>query len=121
MAYMNQEKKRKIAPVVKAICKKYGVKASLGVRDHRVLVCNIKSGKIDFPSQHRDNEARAQVNPYWYHEHYSGKAKAFLGELIDAMNNGNHDNSDAMTDYFDVGWYINVNIGSWQKPYEVTK
>jgi hypothetical protein len=33
------------------------------------------------------------------------------------MNMGNHDNSDIMTDYFDVGWYVDVNIGLWNKPY----
>ena len=31
------------------------------------------------------------------------------------MNVGNHDNSDPMTDYFDVGWYISVNLGRWDK------
>ena len=33
---------------------------------------------------------------------------------------GNHNNSDISTDYFDVGWYIDINIGKWDKPYEVT-
>jgi len=35
------------------------------------------------------------------------------------MNEGNHDNSDIMTDYFDVGWYISVRLGKWDKPYVV--
>ena len=59
------------------------------------------------------------MNVYWYKEHFSGKALKFLGEVIPAMNNGNHDNSDIQTDYFDVGWYSDVNIGSWNKPYKV--
>jgi hypothetical protein len=33
---------------------------------------------------------------------------------------GNHDRSDSMTDYFDVGWYISINVGKWNKPYEMT-
>jgi hypothetical protein len=33
------------------------------------------------------------------------------------MNAGNHNRSDAMTDYFDVGWYVDVNIGKWNQPY----
>jgi hypothetical protein len=37
------------------------------------------------------------------------------------MNGGNHDNSDVQTDYFDVGWYVDVNIGSWDKPYTLEK
>jgi hypothetical protein len=59
------------------------------------------------------------VNVYWYKEHFSGKALSFLKEVITVMNNGNHDNSDIQTDYFDVGWYVDVNIGTWNKPYTV--
>ena len=62
-----------------------------------------------------------QVNEYWYHEHFDGKAKSFLKEVISAMNDGNHDNSDIQTDYFDVGWYTHINVGRWNKPYLLTK
>lgn len=122
MAYMNQEKKAKIAPAVKAICAKYGVKATLSVRHYSTLVLNIKSGKIDFFKDAADDRGGyTQVNTYWYHEHFTGKAKEFLGKVIAAMNVGNHDNSDAQVDYFDVGWYVNVNVGKWDKPYELTE
>jgi len=33
------------------------------------------------------------------------------------MNTGNWDKSDIQTDYFNVGWYVDVNIGKWNKPY----
>jgi hypothetical protein len=135
MAYVSQERKASIAPQVKAICKKYGVKASLAVRHHSTLVLNIKQGSIDFidnfnktvdtrPGGFRNDspaEKSIQVNTYWYHEHFSGKAKKFLEEVIHAMNAGNHDNSDAQTDYFDVGWYVDVNIGKWNQPYALVK
>ena len=127
MAYVSQELKAKLAPKIKEICKKYDVKASLAVRNHSTLVLNIKSGKIDFLGNFaRDfkeaNPARTylDVNPYWYHDHFSGVAKDFLAEVIPAMNVGNHDRSDIQTDYFDVGWYIDVNVGKWNKPYELT-
>ena len=135
MAYMSQEKKSKIAPVVKKILAKYGVKGSLAVSNHSTLVLNVKSGKIDFISNYNEtvgeraggfrNGSQAkdnlQVNPYWYHEHFSGKAKSFLTEIMVAMNDGNHDNSDIQSDYFDVGWYVDVNIGKWNKPYILSK
>ena len=132
MAFISQERKQALAPTIKAICKKYGVKASLAVRNHMTLVLNVKEGKIDFignfnkmidqrdPTGNRHiNPAtkNIDVNPYWYHEHFDGDAKKFLSEVIAAMNNGNHDNSDIQTDYFDVGWYIDVNIGRWDKAY----
>jgi hypothetical protein len=37
------------------------------------------------------------------------------------MNVGNHDRSDIQSDYFDVGWYVDVNVGAWNQPYELTK
>jgi hypothetical protein len=134
MAYVSQELKAKLAPSIKAICKKYKVKASLAVRNHSTLVLNIKEGSIDFfesfnrlgvqetrPSynQFRPETKCIDVNPYHYKSHFDGKALKFLSEVIPAMNAGNHDRSDIQTDYFDVGWYIDVNIGKWNKPYVV--
>jgi hypothetical protein len=111
MAYVSQELKAKIAPQVKAILKKYKVKGSLAVRNHSTLVLNVKQSDIDFGGD------RIQVNPYWYHEHFTGRAKEFLSEVIPAMNAGNWDKSDIQSDYFNVGWYVDVNIGKWNKPY----
>jgi hypothetical protein len=59
------------------------------------------------------------VNPYWYHDHFDGKARKFLDEALRVLNTGNHDNSDSQTDYFDVGWYVDVKVGKWNKPYIV--
>ncbi len=125
MAYVSQELKAKLAPAIKAICKKYGVKATLSVRNHLSLVLTVKSGKIDFINDFGNTpEARAdaekfgiQVNPYHYKSHFNGEAYHFLSEVIPAMNDGNWDKSDAQVDYFNVGWYIGVNIGKWNKPY----
>jgi len=139
MAYVSQERKQSLAPQIKSVLKKYGVKATIAVRNHSSLVVNIKSGKIDFIENYLETDSKLNhggkmgqdqidytrkkqyidVNPYWYKEHFSGVAKSFLLELFQAMNKGNHDNSDIMTDYFDVGWYVDVNIGKWDKPYIV--
>jgi hypothetical protein len=135
MAFMNQDKKAALAPAIKAALKKYGVKGSLSVDNYSSLVLTIKSGPIDFiqnynqtvgqqPGGFRNGspvEKYISVNKFWFHEHFSGKAKKFLSEVIAAMNVGNHNNSDASIDYFDVGWYINVNIGKWNKPYILEK
>ena len=48
MAYVSQDLKKSLSPKIKAICKKYGVKATLAVRNHSTLVLNISEGKIDF-------------------------------------------------------------------------
>jgi len=121
MAYVSQELKAKIAPQVKAILKKYKVKGSLAVRHHSTLVLNIKEGALDmyqdFAKPEDAQKFGIQVNPYWYQDHFAGKTKAFLSEVIPALNAGNWDKSDIQSDYFNVGWYISVNIGNWKKPY----
>jgi hypothetical protein len=112
MAYMNQERKAIIASNLKPILKKYGVKGTLSVDHHTSIVLTLKSGKIDFGS------AREQVNPYWFHEHYEGVAKEFLTEAFAALKSaGWYNNSDAMTDYFDIAYYVDINVGKWSKPY----
>jgi hypothetical protein len=50
-----------------------------------------------------------------------GLKKTDAQAVIDAMNDGNHDNSDIQSDYFDVGWYTHINVGRWNKPYLLTK
>jgi len=112
MAYMNQEKKKELAPAIKEICKKHGIKATLGVNNYSTLNLNLKLGSIDFGTD--------SINEYWYEEHFADnkKALAFLSEVIPAMNIGNFDKSDVQTDYFHVGWYINVKLGKYtDKPY----
>jgi hypothetical protein len=142
MAYMSQERKAQIAPVIKGICKRYGIKSSLAVRHHSTLVLNIRQGDIDFVENYistdedshygrkmsedqkayvRKNRA-LDVNPYHYQSHFSGRALKFLTEVIDAMHGPDYfDHSDIQTDYFHCSHYIDVNIGSWNKPYALVK
>jgi len=121
MAYMNQEKKKKLAPTIKQVLKKHNMKGSLSVNNYSSLRLTLQSGPIDFKYTDRNGETIRNINEYWYQDHFKDnpEALAFLSEVIPAMNNGNHDNSDIMTDYFDVGWYITVSLGKYDKPYIV--
>jgi hypothetical protein len=142
MAYMNQEKKAKIAPAVKAVLAKYKVKGTLAVRNRMTLVLNIKSGAIDFienyietdiNSNHANkmsqekqdyirNKSALDVNPYWYTEHFTGKTVKFLEEIFAALKGEDwYDNTDAQIDYFDTAYYVDVHVGQWDKPYLLTK
>jgi hypothetical protein len=134
MAHVSQETKAKLAPAIKAILKKYKLKGSLSVRNHSSLVLNIKSGSIDFinnfdsvrdrrPEYNGEKLIRThsiQVNPYWYHEHFTGEALAFLSEMVPAMKGPDFfDHSDMQTDYFHCSHYFDINVGQWDKPYEL--
>lgn len=114
MAYMNQEKKAIIASKLKPVLKKYGMKGSLSVRSGLSICLTVKSGTINFDLKDKGY----QVNTYWIKDHYTGKAQAFLLEALDALKSaGYYNNSDAMTDYFDTAYYMDINIGKWNKPY----
>jgi hypothetical protein len=131
MAYMSQERKKNLTPAIKKALKDFGLKGTIAVRNHSTLVVNISSGKIDFIGNYNETtkhnlecgrprmEAKdsLDINPYWYHEHFTGDALNALKAILTAMNVGNHNRSDSMSDYFDVGWYVNVNIGQWDKAY----
>lgn len=137
MAYMSQERKKAIQVKVKPILAKYGMKGTLSVRHHSTLVLNLTAGPIDFAGDVNQDARSASgnaprtaedirqpyalsINPYWYQEHYVGKSLEFLKEIFTALNEGNHDRSDLQSDYFDVGWYVDVNVGKYDKPYQVT-
>ena len=48
MAYISQERKKQLAPNIKAVLKKYGAKGTIGVKHHSSLVVNISSSPFDF-------------------------------------------------------------------------
>ena len=138
MAYFSQEKKARIAPVVKALLNKYGLKGSLSVDNHSTVCLTIKSGRIDFMGNAYEvmKENEWKRNPSWgpverpthlgvnqYHlgMTHSGVALEFLEKAIAALKGADwYDRSDAMTDYFDTAYYIDIRIGKWDKPYEYT-
>ena len=134
MAYMNQSKKAVIASKLKPVLKKYGLKGSLSVNNHSTIVLTVKSGKIDFiknfnsttqnrPGGFRNGSAAEKyisVNPYWYQEHFTGQSKEFISEAMAALKGADwYDKSDAQYDYFDTAYYVDINIGKWNKPYIV--
>jgi len=137
MAYMSQERKKEIAEQLKKVLAGTGIKYTLGVDNHSTLQMKIKSGPVDFIGNYNEvkiadhvelrnphwkpAEGNIDVNVYWYKDHFSGVAKDILEKIIKTMNAGNHDNSDSQSDYFDVGWYVSVSVGLWNKPYNLVK
>ena len=134
MAYMNQERKAKIAAALKGVIPK-DWKYSLAVRNRSTIVLTVAAAPVDLMGQLRakaEEEAKyegrasylqgatsANLNPYHWERHcgFDDATKEIFGKVFDALNDGNHDNSDPMTDYFDVGWYVELGIGRWNKPF----
>lgn len=134
MAYVSQEMKKALAPAIKVVMKKYGVKGSIAVRNHSVLSVNIKEGVLDFIGEANQrnkeysdrNGSRFHVVGGYYQENaYRGRTTDeptaidnFLEEIRGAMRGTlYYNNDDVMTDYFDSAYFMKINIGQWDKPY----
>jgi hypothetical protein len=136
MAYVSQELKKELAPGIKAVLKKYNVRGTISVRHHMTLVVNIRSGSLDIIQNWYDNVTKKgtvngygdnitkpeylSVNQYWIDESYSETVKDFITDLYNAMKGEKwFDKSDIQSDYFNTAYYMDVNVGSWDKPYQL--
>jgi hypothetical protein len=110
MAFMNQERKKLLAAEVAKVVPA-GWKYSLSVRNNSTIVMTISEA----PLRLLRNEKSESINPY-YVEKYYGEGHPLVA-IVAALNVGNHNRSDVQSDYFDVGWYVDVNLGRWDKPF----
>ena len=128
MAYMNQEKKTQINALLKQAIP-IDWKWSLAVRNYSTIILTISSAPVDLVAEYvaarcsdevrRDCIANryVDVNPYYWQEHFTGELLDIFTKVFAALNLNNHDHSDIQSDYFDVGHYVQVNIGKWDKPF----
>ena len=131
MAYVSKEAKAKIVSLAKPILKKYGMKGTFSVNHHSTMVLKLTAGKLDIIGNYNSMadkrpherywvpaENYMEVNVYWYHEHFDGVVKEFLTEMLAAMKGADwFDKSNAMTDYFNTAYYIDIKVGTYNKPY----
>ncbi len=131
MAYMDQEKKAKIAVELKKVMPK-NWKYTLKVSDHAQLQLVIRKADVDIldnikMSDEYKNRGRKSakeegyfnVNHYYIQDTFKDKKLAdVFSDIYAAMNCLNYNNSNIMADYFDVGYYIAIKIGEWDKPFQ---
>lgn len=129
MAYINQEKKKEIHEALKGIIPK-GWKWSLSIHHHSTLNLLIQAAPVDLmstlvPSKYEQDTyplKSADINVYYVRDAFKVEEEVIADLFVsirDAMMAGNHDNSDIQSDYFDVGWYISIKLGKWDKPFTV--
>ena len=117
MAYVSKETKKELAPGIKKVLEKYGVKGTIKVNTYSTLVVTLRKVPAELFTP---KELTSGVNVYWIEDHFTGVARKFLTELLAAMKGEKwYDRSDAMTDYFDTAWYNDIKIGEYGKPVEV--
>lgn len=122
MAYVNKEKKAKIREALKLVIPK-SWKWSLAVRHHSSIVLNIRSAPVDLIKESSDlgkhvNDGYFSPNEFYIEDAFSESKELFL-KILDALNTDNFDKSDIQSDYFHVGHYVDINIGRFDKPFEI--
>jgi hypothetical protein len=115
MAYISAEDTKLIRKALKAKFPK--VKFAVRKNHFTELRVVIKSAPIKIEV---GPEGTKDVNQYHLHRYPENEAK-FYEEVLHIMNTAgtreNFDESDSMTDYFHVGYYISLSVGEWNKPF----
>ena len=138
MAYVTEEIITKARIALKALNKEYGVKATLSGKGDTTLYLTIAQGSIDFINNFCENtkakriqhdtqqvidwvtkEQNISVNQYYLDSSFSGVALEYLEKVKEIMYADHWDHSDIQTDYFNCSYYVNIDIGRWNKPYKL--
>ena len=131
MAYVTKEIIAKARAAIKLLNKQYNVKATLSGVNTSSLNMKITAGAVDFIGNYceklpKDQQTDAlkrvaylQVNHYYLDTGFSGVALEYLEAAKKILMADHWDESDIMTDYFHCAFYLNINIGAWDKPYEL--
>lgn len=115
-AYVSKEKMKEVQTELKETFPQY--KFSIRKRHYSTICVSILSGPLTLTKDPRGHES---VNGRYIKDHYKDNPEAaeFLQQVMNIVDKGNYNNSDYMTDYYDVGYYVDLEIGQWDKPYVV--
>jgi len=123
MAYITQDEKKVIAAKMKEFMPK-DWKYSLSIHNHSQIICTVKSAPVDLQKELKDDmkihlhNGSFSVNEFHFKNHFNeGPTVEIISKIIAALNTDNYDNSDSMTDYFDVGHYVELRFGKWDQPF----
>jgi hypothetical protein len=119
MAYINSESVKQMRNQIKNLYPvKQGWKFSITRENYSNVRCVILAAPIELRVD--NSKTNEGVNNYYIETRYNGeneKATEVLKSINQILNTDNFDESDSMTDYFHVGHYVSISIGSWDKPF----
>jgi hypothetical protein len=115
-AYVSKEKMIQVQTELKGTFPQY--KFSIRKEHSTSIYVSILSGPLTLTN---DPKGYEQVNGRYIKEHFKDNPEAadFLQQVMDIIDKGNYNDSDYMSDYHSVGFYVHLSIGQWDKPYVV--
>jgi len=134
MAYISTERVNEMRSEIKKLFpSKDGWKLSIRRRHYSTIVVDILSAPIDLITDYRncllkdkynDNErlevltrkiTNFSINQYFMKDFLYAN---IYDKIFSVLYKGHYDRSDIQTDYFDVSWYVDLNVGSWDKDFQ---
>lgn len=82
------------------------------------LFHNMKVSVSIMTSPYFDDDINMNINHNWL-DRYPEDAKVFLKRVDEIIRTTGdyYNNTDIMTDYFDVAFYYDIEVGKWDKPH----
>ena len=133
MAHMTQEEKKEIAAKLKEFMPK-GWKHTLSVRNNTGIVFKLSQAPADLLAEADKNQSKVirqddtdlnhlQTRGYFepYHarlSEYFDESLALFERIVEVLNLNNYDRSDVQSDYFNIGHYVYIKIGTYDKPFK---
>lgn len=126
MAHITADEVKAIRNELKLAFPKWKFSAKLDSGSLGVTVTILK-GDVDF-SENFNGRKHCSVNHYYINQNWANPdAAAALNKINEIMHNAPgraggkeyFDKSDSMTDYFCTAFYTHLQIGSWNKDYEI--
>ena len=116
MAYISTEEVKVIREELKKnFPSRLGWKLSIVRRDY--LSLSISIIKAPFELRNDQKNAYEEVNQYWIESRENKQSIPPLKKIFEIANKNNYDRSDVQSDYFDVGYYLNISIEHFGKPF----
>ncbi|KLT69906.1 LPD29 domain-containing protein [Flavobacterium sp. ABG] len=120
MAYITTEAVKEMRNQLKQLYPlKQGWKFSVTREHYSSVRCCILQAPIELRQD--ANKEYESVNHFWLESHYKDfpAIQEVLKKVAGVLNQDNYNNSDLMTDYHDVGHYITLKVGDWDKPFTI--
>jgi len=118
MAYISTEEvKVKRKQLKDSFPRKKGWKFSVRNDNNTTIVVSILEAPFKF-KEFLDGRKSKNVNHFYINSQFNcEEEREAINSIFEMISSDNYNNSDSMTDYFDVGFYMNLSIGKWDKPF----
>lgn len=123
MAYLTKEKTIEVRNALKSAFPE--IKFSVRNADRSSLEVAIMAAPYDFfageDAERLERNGYQGINHYHFMRDPNILEKAIIDKIVRICNIGNYDNSRIEIDYFDCGYYFNLKVGKWDKPFVKTE